>query len=287
MAGARTVAGRRKASALRSARAASDDAAHSFAPFGALPPLIFLEANSSCRSLPKLGCGCIARTRMPVLSPRAGEGGSARRRAKQMLAERVERQQCAAKRRNKAHAEITSDSPHAETADARTGKRATQSGLCGDPRAVLSGDATVAQLPARLLPAASLLHRRGRPRRVSWAPLAADDGGRAGESAHRGHQGRPAAPATADVHGMELAPLSAVEFRPWMSGLFTLPCRGRDDRCKRSGWGSTAPPTALSRGGLPLQGRLNYSRTTCGSCRKFDGVTNTIRLAMTMVPARK
>jgi hypothetical protein len=31
---------RRKASALRSARAASDDAANSFAPFGALPPLI-------------------------------------------------------------------------------------------------------------------------------------------------------------------------------------------------------------------------------------------------------
>jgi hypothetical protein len=30
-----------------------------------------------------------------------------------------------------------------------------------------------------------------------------------------------------------------------------------------------------------------YSRTTCGSSRKFDGVTNTIRLAITMVPARK
>ena len=37
----RAVVGRRKASAPRSARAASDDAAHSFAPFGALPPLIF------------------------------------------------------------------------------------------------------------------------------------------------------------------------------------------------------------------------------------------------------
>ena len=37
----RAAVGRRKASAPRSARAASDDAAHSFAPFGALPPLIF------------------------------------------------------------------------------------------------------------------------------------------------------------------------------------------------------------------------------------------------------
>jgi len=45
MAGARTAVGRRKASAPRSARAASDDAAHSFAPFGALPPLIFVEAK--------------------------------------------------------------------------------------------------------------------------------------------------------------------------------------------------------------------------------------------------
>src|ERR1700722_14293737 len=61
MAEARAAVERRKASALRSARAASDDAANSFAPFGALPPLIFLEANPSCRSLPKLGCGCIAR----------------------------------------------------------------------------------------------------------------------------------------------------------------------------------------------------------------------------------
>src|ERR1700692_2098208 len=69
MAEASAAVGRRKASALRSARAASDDAANSFAPFGALPPLIFLEANTSCRSLPKLGCGCIARIRMPVLSP--------------------------------------------------------------------------------------------------------------------------------------------------------------------------------------------------------------------------
>jgi hypothetical protein len=41
MAEARAAVGRRKASAPRSARAASDDAAHSFAPFGALPPLIF------------------------------------------------------------------------------------------------------------------------------------------------------------------------------------------------------------------------------------------------------
>jgi hypothetical protein len=41
MAGASAAIGRRKASALRSARAASDDAANSFAPFGALPPLIF------------------------------------------------------------------------------------------------------------------------------------------------------------------------------------------------------------------------------------------------------
>src|ERR1700692_2431300 len=69
MAEARAAVERRKASALRSARAASDDAANSFAPFGALPPLIFSEANTSCRSLPKLGCGCIARTRMLVLSP--------------------------------------------------------------------------------------------------------------------------------------------------------------------------------------------------------------------------
>src|SRR6202030_3266726 len=46
MAGASAAVERRKASALRSARAASDDAAHSFAPFGALPPLIFLEANT-------------------------------------------------------------------------------------------------------------------------------------------------------------------------------------------------------------------------------------------------
>jgi hypothetical protein len=42
---ASAAVGRRKASALRSARAASDDAANSFAPFGALPPLIFLEAK--------------------------------------------------------------------------------------------------------------------------------------------------------------------------------------------------------------------------------------------------
>jgi hypothetical protein len=45
MAGASAAVGRRKASALRSARAASDDAANSFAPSGALPPLIFLEAK--------------------------------------------------------------------------------------------------------------------------------------------------------------------------------------------------------------------------------------------------
>jgi hypothetical protein len=41
MAGASAAVERRKASALRSARAASDDAANSFAPSGALPPLIF------------------------------------------------------------------------------------------------------------------------------------------------------------------------------------------------------------------------------------------------------
>ena len=46
-----------------------------FAPSGALPPLIFLEANTSCRSLPKLGCGCIARTRS-LSSPLAGEDRS-------------------------------------------------------------------------------------------------------------------------------------------------------------------------------------------------------------------
>src|SRR5580692_5065207 len=109
-------------------------------------------------------------------------------------------------------------SPHAETADARTGKRATQSGLCGDPRAVLPGDATVEELPARTLPAASSLHRRGRPRRLPWAPLAAADAGRAEGSPLRRHRRRPAAPAAADAHGMELAPLSAVEFRPWLSG---------------------------------------------------------------------
>ena len=34
-------------------------------------------------------------------------------------------------------------------------------------------------------------------------------------------------------------------------------------------------------------GRKLHNRTTCGSARKSDGVTNTIRLAMTMVPARK
>jgi hypothetical protein len=69
MAGARAAVERRKASALRSARAASDDAANSFAPSGALPPLIFSEANTSCRSLPKLGCGCIARTSELVRHP--------------------------------------------------------------------------------------------------------------------------------------------------------------------------------------------------------------------------
>jgi hypothetical protein len=69
MAGASAAVGRRKASALRSARAASDDAANSFAPFGALPPLIFSEANTSCRSLPKLGCGCIARMSKLVRHP--------------------------------------------------------------------------------------------------------------------------------------------------------------------------------------------------------------------------
>src|SRR5260370_79608 len=75
MAGASAAVGRRKASALRSARAASDDAANSFAPSGALPPLIFLEANTSCRLLPKLGCGCIARTRS-LSSTLAGEDRS-------------------------------------------------------------------------------------------------------------------------------------------------------------------------------------------------------------------
>src|ERR1700688_4057485 len=77
MAEASAAVERRKASALRSARAASDDAANSFAPFGALPPLIFLEANTayfleannSCRSLPNLGCGCIARTISLVRHP--------------------------------------------------------------------------------------------------------------------------------------------------------------------------------------------------------------------------
>jgi hypothetical protein len=46
MAEASAAVERRKASALRSARAASDDAANSFAPSGALPPLIFLEAKA-------------------------------------------------------------------------------------------------------------------------------------------------------------------------------------------------------------------------------------------------
>jgi hypothetical protein len=46
MAEASAAVERRKASALRSARAASDDAAHSFAPFGALPPLILFGGDS-------------------------------------------------------------------------------------------------------------------------------------------------------------------------------------------------------------------------------------------------
>src|SRR6202030_3538188 len=75
MAEASAAVGRRKASALRSARAASDDAAHSFAPFCALPPLIFLEANTSCRSLPKLGCAGIARTSSLFFPPRGRGGG--------------------------------------------------------------------------------------------------------------------------------------------------------------------------------------------------------------------
>jgi hypothetical protein len=45
MAEASAAVERRKASALRSARAASADAANSFAPSGALPPL-FLEATA-------------------------------------------------------------------------------------------------------------------------------------------------------------------------------------------------------------------------------------------------
>src|ERR1700693_1046863 len=76
MAGASAAVGRRKASALRSARAASDDAANSFAPFGALPPLIFLEANASWLWSTKLGYGRIARTRSlaPSAPAKAGEG---------------------------------------------------------------------------------------------------------------------------------------------------------------------------------------------------------------------
>jgi hypothetical protein len=76
MAGARAAVERRKASALRSARAASDDAANSFAPSGALPPLILLEAKASWLWSAKLGCGCIARTRSLFLPPpRSGGGG--------------------------------------------------------------------------------------------------------------------------------------------------------------------------------------------------------------------
>src|ERR1700719_4436985 len=65
MAGVRAAVERRKASALRSARA----------PSGALPPLIFLEAKAWWLWSAKLGCGCIARTRSHS-SPLAGEDRS-------------------------------------------------------------------------------------------------------------------------------------------------------------------------------------------------------------------
>src|ERR1700719_2485439 len=75
MAGARAVVGRRKASALRSARAASDDAAHSFAPFGALPPLILFGGKHVGLACAKLGSGCVARTRSLFFPPRGWGGG--------------------------------------------------------------------------------------------------------------------------------------------------------------------------------------------------------------------
>src|SRR5580704_5242970 len=90
MAEARAAVERRKASALRSARAASGDAANSFAPFGALPPLIFLEANTSCRSLPKLGCGCIARMRS-LFSPLPARGEREQRASRE---QKMRKHQC-------------------------------------------------------------------------------------------------------------------------------------------------------------------------------------------------
>ena len=73
MAGARAAVGRRKASAPRSACAASDDAAHTFAPFGALPPLIFLEAKGQWLWSAQLGRG-LRRGNDLLHPPLQGEG---------------------------------------------------------------------------------------------------------------------------------------------------------------------------------------------------------------------
>jgi hypothetical protein len=69
----RTAVGRRKASAPRSARAASDDAAHSFAPFGALPPLIFWRQKDGGFGRQNPVAECVAGTQLLSAPAVAGE----------------------------------------------------------------------------------------------------------------------------------------------------------------------------------------------------------------------
>ena len=88
MAGASAAVGRRKASAPlptsprkrgsgRRARAASADAANSFAPFGALPPLIFSEANTSLPFVAKARMRMHRENEIAFLAP-CGRGQIAR-----------------------------------------------------------------------------------------------------------------------------------------------------------------------------------------------------------------
>jgi hypothetical protein len=258
-------------------------------------------------------------------SPAWGEGGSERRASRSPV---FLQSRTTDWRKENHHAERPSlDSVAAPAAGG--GGAASQGRFHGDPQALRRGRTIVGKLPARCVPPSSLLRRR-HPR-LPRAQLAAAVGASTRGGPHRGPQWRAAARAGAVALRMGLAPLSAVEFRPWLSGCFTLPWRGRVAHPRCAGWGArrcrqqespwtlSPQPAALRAIAdashrrssyerrrpeaafcFPLQGKvgrlrcrrrrtrtLAHSRTTCGSARKFDGVTNTIRLASTMVPARK
>jgi hypothetical protein len=173
-------------------------------------------------------------------SPARGEGAARAARADRSFLQ----SRSASLEKGKLHAERPSlDSVAAPAAGG--GGAASQGRFHGDPQALRRGRTIVGKLPARCVPPSSLL--RWRHPRLPRAQLAAAVGASTRGGPQRGRQWRAAARAGAVALRMGLAPIPAVEFRPWLSGCFTLPCRGRVDRCKRSGWGSTAPPAALAR----------------------------------------